>query len=51
MLPDKMDQEAHQNFSCFLGKNLIWGNLIFLGHFSILHWVWLALSQITGTVI
>ena len=38
MLHNKMDQEAHENFSCVLRKNLIWGDLIFLGNFSILHW-------------
>ena len=30
MLHNKMDQEAHENFSCFLRKYLVWRNLIFL---------------------
>ena len=50
MLHNKIDQEGHENFSCFL-RNLIWGNLIFFGHFLILDWVWPKLSQIPGTII
>ena len=50
MLHNKMDQEAHEDLSSFL-RNLIWGNLIFLGNFLIVDWVWLKLSQIPGTII
>ena len=51
MLYNEMDQESPENFGCFLRKKLIWGNLIFLANFLILQWVWVALSQITGTII
>ena len=34
ILLKKRDQEVHEKFfSCFLRKNLIWGNLIFSSHF------------------
>ena len=34
ILHNKRGQSVHENFiSCFSRKNLIWGNLIFLGHF------------------
>ena len=46
ILLNKRDQEVHENvFSCFLRKNLIWDNLIFLGHFLMFDWVWSKLSQ------
>ena len=45
------DQEVHENFiSYFLRKNLIWGNLIFSGHFLMLDWVWSKLSQVTVSI-
>ena len=44
-------QEVHENFiSCFLRKNLIWDNLIFLGHFLLFDWVWSKLIQATDTI-
>ena len=35
---------------CFLRKNLIWGNLIFWGHFLLFDWVWSKLSLTTVTI-
>ena len=35
---------------CFLKKDLIWGNLIFSGHFLMFDWVWSKLSQATVTI-
>ena len=34
----------------FPKKKLIWGNLIFLGHFLLFDWTWLKLSQATLTM-
>ena len=51
ILHNKRGQEVHGNFiSRFLRKNLIWGNLIFLGHFLLFDWVWSKLSQATATI-
>ena len=51
ILHNKRDQEVHENFiSCFLRKNLIWGNLIFSGHFLMLDWVWSKLSQVNVSI-
>ena len=45
------DQEIHEKFfSCFLRKNLFWGNLIFWSHFLMPHYVWSKLSQATVTI-
>ena len=35
--------------SCFLRKNFIWGNVIFLGHFLLFDWAWSKMSQATVT--
>ena len=44
-------QEVHENFiSCFSRKNLIWGNLIFLGHFFLFDWAWSKLILTTVTI-
>ena len=41
ILHNKRGQEIHENFiSCFSRKNLIWGNLIFLGHCLLFFTVW-----------
>ena len=41
ILHNKKGQEVHESFiSCFSRKNLIWGHLIFLGHFLLFDWVW-----------
>ena len=38
----------HESFiSCFSKKKIIWGNLIFLGHFLLFDWAWSKLSQAT----
>ena len=51
ILLKKRDQEVHENvFSCFLRKNLFWGNLIFSSHFIMFDWVWSKLSQATVTI-
>ena len=51
ILLKKRDQEVHENvFSCFLRKNLFWGNLIFSSHFLMPHYVWSKLSQATVTI-
>ena len=51
ILHNKRDQEIHENFiRCFLRKNLIWGNLIFLGHFLLFDWAWSKLNQATVTI-
>ena len=34
----------------FPKKKLIWGNLIFLGHFLLFDWTWLKLSQVIVTI-
>ena len=48
ILLNKRDREVHENFiSCFLRKNLIWGNLILSSYFLMFDWVWLKLSQVT----
>ena len=45
------DEEVHENFfSCFLRKNLFWGNLTFSSQFLIFDWVWSKLSQATVTI-
>ena len=50
ILLNKRDQEVHENFiSCFLRKNLIWGNLIFSGHFLMFDWMQSKLSKTTVT--
>ena len=36
--------------SCLSRKNLIWGNLIFLGHFILFDWAWSKLIQATVTI-
>ena len=47
---NKMGQEVHKHFiSCFLGKNLICSNQIYLGHFLLFDWAWSKLSQATFT--
>ena len=44
-------QEVHENcISCFSRKYLIWGNLIFLGHFLLFDWASLKLSQATVAI-
>ena len=51
ILLKKRDQEVHEKFfSCFLRKNLIWGNLIFSSHFLMFDGVWLKLRQATVTI-
>ena len=51
ILHNKRDHEVHENFIiCFLRKNLIWINLIFLCHFLMFDWVWSKLSQATFTI-
>ena len=41
----------HESFiSCFSKKKIIWGNLIFLGHFLLFDWAWSKLSQATVTI-
>ena len=34
----------------FQEKNVIWGSLIFLGHFLLFDWAWSKLSQATVTI-
>ena len=51
ILHNKRGHEVNENFiSCFLRKNLIWGNLIFSVHFLMFDWVWSKLSQTTVTI-
>ena len=46
ILHNKRVQEEHENFvRYFLRKNLIWGNLIFLGHFLLFEWAWSKFSS------
>ena len=41
-------QKVHEKFiSCFPRKNLIGGNLIFLGHFLLFGWAWSKLPTVT----
>ena len=50
ILHNKRDQELHKNFiSCFLRKNPIWSNLIFLVHFLMFDCMCSKLSQTTVT--
>ena len=51
ILHNERGQEVHENFSCyFLRKNLIWGNLSFLGQFLLFDWAWSKLIQATVTI-
>ena len=51
ILHNRRGQEVHENcISCFSRKYLIWGNLIFLGHFLLFDWASLKLSQATVTI-
>ena len=51
ILHNKRGQEVRGNFiSCFWRKNLLWSNLIFLGHFLLFVWVWSKLSHATITI-
>ena len=51
ILLKERDEEVHENFfSCFLRKNLFWGNLIFSSHFLMFDWVWSKSSQETVTI-
>ena len=44
-------RDLHENFnSCFLRKNLVWGNLIFSGHFLMFDWMQSKLSKATVTI-
>ena len=46
ILHNKRVQEVHENFvRYFLRKNLIWSNLIFLGHFLLFEWAWSKFSS------
>ena len=40
ILCSKRGQKLHEDFTSFLRKNLIWGNVIFLGYFLHSDWVW-----------
>ena len=51
ILDSERGKEVSENFiSCFSRKNLIWGNLIFLGHFLLFVWAWSKLIQATVTI-
>ena len=49
ILHNERDQKVRENFIVFLRKNLIGGNLNFLGHF-LFDWVWSKLSQTTVNI-
>ena len=50
ILCHKKGSELHEHFISFLRKNLIWGNVIFLGYFLLFNWVWWKLSLATVNI-